>query len=128
MTEIALKDAAEPRDVPLVGRQVELELLAECSDRFLGSGLAQNGLGQISRQQFDPEKDDQGNDEEGEEAQRQALGHHRQDLCHTVTRIAITSTNRLVYANHHRSVHLKPSIDQFAAILPWPILSERPMT
>ena len=74
LTEIALNYAAEPDDVALVRRQVELELPAKRSDRLLGRRLAQNGLGDVSRQQLDAEKDDQRDGEQGKEAQRKALG------------------------------------------------------
>ncbi len=57
-------------------RQVEAQLAAERRHCFRGRGLTENRLGQITRQQLDAEEDDQRDDEQGEEAQRQALGHH----------------------------------------------------
>ena len=86
LTEIALHDAAEPGDVALVRRQVELQLAAKRGDRLRRRPLAEQGLRDVSRQQLDAEKDDQRDGEQGEEAQREALGHHDRYLRHAAVR------------------------------------------
>ena len=70
-----VQHAAEPVEIPDIGRVVETELLAQIGERLRRRRLSENGLRDVAGQDLGAGEDQDRNGQQEEDAQRNALGH-----------------------------------------------------
>ncbi len=71
---VAGQHAAEPVEIPDIGRIVEPELLAQIGERLRRRRLSENGLRDVAGQDLGAGEDQDRNGQQKEDAQRNALG------------------------------------------------------
>ena len=69
VAQIALQKTAQPGKVAHMGGQIQLEFLAKSRHGFRCRLLPQDGFGQVAGQGFDADKDQYGNDDDGDQDQ-----------------------------------------------------------